>query len=691
MKILLLSPALVSGGVETGTIDLSKSLKHLGEDVIVVSSGGPLVKELEKSGIRHIKLPVNKKSIIAFLQIPKLRYIIKSEHIDIVHAQSRVPAWIAYFACKNTSAAFITSCHGYYSKHLFSSVMGKGERVVVISKIIAKHMQESFKVAREDICLVYRGVDLSRYAFRENKYKQPKDRFIITNISRITPIKGQREFIKAIDIVAKKIPNIEVWLVGSADKKKKQYEVNLHRLLKELNLSAKVKFLGRRTDIPEILNKSDLLVLSTQTPEAFGRVIIEAGASGVPVCATRIGGIVEIIEDKKDGLLFDAGDTEAMSQAIITMIENQDLRHSCAKNLRVKVEDKFSLEQMSENTLAVYREILDKKNILIIKLGGLGDLILATPSFRMLRKQFPQARISLLVDSKFEPLIEDCPYIDGLILFDRKKTRLFKLIDDLKERDFDLSIDFKNNGLTHIIPWLAKIPFRYGFYKGLTGSLLNCPERLSRDIAEQPVKQQFRILQKLGVKKFEDELELWPYKEEDDFIEDTLSKKGTIKGDRLIGLALGASPEWPTKDWPIENFSRLTLKLLERGFKVILLGLEHSKEKVEKLPKDKGVVSLIGETNLGQLASLIKRLDCLVTADSAPMHVAGAVETNTIALFGPTDPKKHLPPGEKVKALAKNLDCQPCYKRNCINKNKLACLEMISVDEVFDLIIKTLK
>ena len=689
MKILLLSPALVSGGVETGTIDLSKSLKNLGEDVIVVSSGGPLVKELEKSGIRHIKLPVDKKSILTLQQIPKLKNIIKEEHIDIVHAQSRVPAWIAYFACKNTCVTFMTSCHGYYSKHLFSSVMGKGERVIVISKIIAKHMQESFNVAVDRIRLVYRGVDLSRYAFKE--HKQPKDRFIITNISRITPIKGQREFIKAIDIVAKKIPNIEVWLVGSADKKKKQYELNLHRLLKELNLSTKVKFLGRRTDISEILNRSDLLVLSTQIPEAFGRAIIEAGASGVPVCASRIGGILEIIEDKKDGLLFDVGDIKAMSEAIITMIKNQGLRHSCAKSLRAKVEANFTLKQMSENTLAVYREVYSKKNILIIKLGGLGDLILATPSFRMLRKRFPQARISLLVDSKFEPIIKDCPYVDGLILFERKKTNLFGLVEELKERNFNLSIDFKNNGFTHIVPWLAKIPFRYGFYKGLMANFLNCPEEWRRDVAEQPVRQQFRILQKLGVNDFEEKLELWPCKEDDDFVNGALSKKGVTKRDKSIGLAIGASPEWPTKNWPLESFSRLTQKLLEKGLKVILLGSEHSKEKAEKLSKDKSVVNLVGETSLGQLVSLIKRLDCLITADSAPMHVAAGVGTNAIALFGPTDPKKHLPPGERVKALAKNLDCQPCYKRNCVNKNKLACLEMISVDEVFDLVIKALK
>ncbi|MFC1646458.1 glycosyltransferase, partial [Candidatus Omnitrophota bacterium] len=468
MKILLLSPSLNSGGVETGTIDLAVSLKNIGEDIIVVSSGGALVKELEISDIKHIKLPIHKKSLTAFFQITKLINIIKQEHIDIVHAQSRVPAWIAYFACKNTHTPFISSCHGYYSKHLFSSVMGKGEKVIVISQIIGKHMQENFRVPEEKIRLVYRGVDLSRYHFQKDKHGLPKDKFVIVNISRITPIKGQREFVKAIDIVARKIPNIEVWIVGSADKKKKHYEINLYRLVKELNLEDKIKFLGRRTDIPQILKDADLLVLSTQVPEAFGRVIIEAGASGVPVCATKTGGIVEIIEHEKYGLLFDSGNTNSMAETIVAMIKDPELRERCRNNLRAKIEDKFSLKQMSEKTLDVYREVARKKNILVIKLGGLGDLILATASLRMLRKQFPQAKISLLINSAFHSLVADCPYTDDVILFDRKKKRLSRLIDDLRKRKFDYSVDLKNNSLTHLIAYLSKIPSRYGFARGLS-------------------------------------------------------------------------------------------------------------------------------------------------------------------------------------------------------------------------------
>lgn len=688
MKILLLTPALNFGGVETGTVDLAKSLKKIGEEVMVVSSGGRLVKELEESNIKHCRLPVHKKSITSFFQVPKIIKIIKDERIDIVHAQSRIPAWIAYFACKITHTPFLTSCHGYYSKHFFSRVMGEGRRVIVISQIIGRHMQDKFGVSQEKIRLVYRGVDLSRYHYQTDKYKYPRDKFRIVNISRITPIKGQAEFIKAIGIVAGEVANIEVWLVGSADKKKWRYEESLHRLIKELNLEEKVKFLGARSDIPQILEESDLLVLSTQVPEAFGRVVIEAAAVGVAVCATRIGGISEIIEDGRDGLLFTCQDINSMAEAIIKMLREPALRQQCSINLRKKVEERFSLERMAKQTLGVYRETVAEKNILVIKLGGLGDLILATPSFKMLRQKFPQAKISLLINSNLEPIVKNCPYIDDLILFEPKKNKFLELINSLKRKEFDLCVDFKNNNFTHFIAYLSGIPLRYGFLKGLNGFLLNYPETLSSDLSEEPVKQQFRILKKLGVSSFDEALELWPAQKDDDFISGLLKEKGVLETDKLIGLVISASPKWPTKNWPMDNFSQLAESLVRQGLKVVLLGEAYSKEKAERFPKDKRIISLVGETDLNQLISLIKRLDILITPDSAPMHIAAAVGTKIIALFGPTDPKRHIPPAKDISVLFEGIDCQPCYKRMCVSKDDLACLNKISVEEVLNKIIQ---
>ena len=163
-----------------------------------------------------------------------------------------------------------------------------------------------------------------------------------------------------------------------------------------------------------------------------------------------------------------------------------------------------------------------------------------------------------------------------------------------------------------------------------------------------------------------------------------------MRSDKLIGLAIGASPEWPTKNWPIDNFSKLSLLLIQQGLKVILLGTNYLREKVEKFPKHKNIISFVGETNLNQLVSLIKRLDVLITPDSAPMHIASATGTKIVALFGPTDPKRHVPPAKELEVLVSHLDCQPCYKRQCKSREKLACLNKIEVEEVLKTVIKIL-
>ncbi|MEE9500390.1 MAG: glycosyltransferase family 4 protein [Candidatus Omnitrophota bacterium] len=358
MKILHLIPALETGGVETGTIDLALSLERSGQTVVVVSSGGRLVEDLENNNILHIKLPVHKKSPLALLLAMRIASIIKTQKIDIVHASSRVPAWIGFLACKLRRVPFVTSCHGFYSRHLFSYVMGWGKLVMVISKSVEKRMAEDFKVPKEKIRLVYRGVDLTRYQYCPDKYDAKKDYFTIINIARLTPLKGQYEFIKAMKRVINKTERVEIWIVGGRKIGKGRYLNTLKDLAKELGIEKHVKFLGARSDIPDLLKKADCLVLSTEVPEGFGRTVIEAGAIGTAVCASEAGGIKEIIDNGVSGLLFPPGDETGMSEAVLRMLDDVELRKRCARNLRKKIEESFTLEQMAKATLSVYEEAL---------------------------------------------------------------------------------------------------------------------------------------------------------------------------------------------------------------------------------------------------------------------------------------------------------------------------------------------
>ena len=693
MKTLQILPSLEVGGVERGVIDLARAMKKRGEETVVISSGGELVAELQKMGVPHYTLPVHKKSVFSLSLVPQIAEVIERERVDLVHARSRVPAWLGWFAARRAGVPFVTTCHGYYSKHLLSRVMGWGKRVIVISQVIGRHMIDDFGVSPERIRLVHRGVDLSQFQFRPSPYDPASDSlprpWRVINIGRFSPIKGQVEFLNAIHRLRRTVPNVEVWLVGSEGEGKHKYTALIRETIRRLGLESAVKMLGTRRDIPSLLAQADLLVLSTLVPEAFGRVVVEAGAVGTPVVATRAGGVLDILDDGENGSLVPPGDIDAMAQAMGALLKDRKRAKLFAQKLREKVERQFTVDRMADETLAVYREARREKKILAVKLGAMGDLILAVPSFRMIRDRFPEASLSLLTDKKLAPLVAQAPTLNEVIPVDREKLAnpfyLLKTAKRLRREGFDISVDFQNSKWTHLAVFLALVRERFGFQRGRFGFLLNRPER-NFDVAEPPVRNQFRILSKLGVRKLEESLELWPDPEAEERAAGWFSQGAEIPGQKKIGLVVGSSPSWPTKRWPLERFRALTeLLIQEAGCRVVLIGSGEDAAWMKgfPFPASEAVLDLVGKTSLMDLVSVVKRLDVLVTGDTAPLHVAGAFKTKIVALFGPTSPARHMPPASHAVVLTRQLPCQPCYRGTCRNPEKLACLNHISVEEVY--------
>ena len=224
MRILQILPELNVGGVETGTIDFAKYLKVHRHHNVVVSNGGILVDELKKCGIKHYSMPVHKKSLWSIIKCVKdLRNIIKEERIDIVHARSRVPGWIAYFACSRTQAEFIVTCHGHYGNRIFSRVMGWAKLVIVPSHVIGRHMIDAFKVPAENIRCIARSVDLNRFNVSRDD-EHGKSSFIISIVGRITPLKGHVYFLKSMAKVVRSRPYVKIWIIGDVPPKKASYK-----------------------------------------------------------------------------------------------------------------------------------------------------------------------------------------------------------------------------------------------------------------------------------------------------------------------------------------------------------------------------------------------------------------------------------------------------------------------------------
>lgn len=688
MRIMQILPELNVGGVETGTVDFAKYLVENGHESVVVSFGGGLVDKLLKNGSRHYQLPVHQKSLFtAFKMVQKVREIILKEKIQIVHARSRVPAWIAYFACRKTQALFITTCHGFYRNRIFSQVMGWPKMIIVPSEAIARHMIDQYKVPQENIRCIPRSVDLTRFNPAIKKVKSDGN-CVIAILGRITPLKGHPYFLQAMAKVVRHIPYAKIWIIGDAPAKKMEYRQELETLATRLGIKGNVDFMGNRQDIPELLAQVDVLCFSSVEPESFGRAIVEAQAMKVPVVATKVGGVIDIIDDELTGFLVLPKDPEAMAEKVLYLLKNKKAAQKMAEAALEKIHQKFTLKQMAQSTLEVYEELLLKLNILVIKISAIGDVVLVTASLKALRKKFPQAKIYCLVGSESRKILHNCPYLDGIVSYDHKNEdkgplKLWKLSKKLRAYRFDKVIDFQNNRKSHLLAFLSMAQETLGFKNKKWSRLLTNP-LVKYEQHIPAVEHQFQLLQALGINyRPNTRLELWPAKKDESYVEQFFTEEWLANAKQIVGINISASEKWPSKNWPAEYIVELCDKLALQNIRVILTGMDKDRPLAQFILKNakSKPTNGVGKTDILQLAALIGRCQVYVTPDSAPLHVAAAVNIPVISLFGPTDHKRHVPPADKLIINQVPLPCSPCYSGICKIKTH-ECMKQISPDIV---------
>jgi len=702
LKILQILPELNVGGVERGTVDLAGELVKLGHKAVVVSNGGALAADIEKAGGIHYQLPVHRKFIFnIFYLVSKLVEIIKKEEIELVHARSRMPAWVAFFACLRAKTVFVTTCHGYYKKHPFSFVMGWGKRVIAPSNVVARHMIEDFGVPYERIRFIPRSVDLNKFKYLGPDKRTGKN-FNVGIIGRLTPIKGHLYFIRAMAQAVRVNPNIKIWIVGDAPASKDAYKEQLRVLVNLLGLQNCVEFLGVQKDIPSILAYLNLLALATTTQEAFGRVIVEAQACGVPVVATAVGGVIDIIEDGRTGLLVPPADPQAMAEAVIRIMTDKNLALKMAQAAYKKVQEKYGVAQMVEKTLAVYKEACGNFKILVIKFSSLGDIILSSAGLRAIRNRFKRDnyKISFLTGQEFKDALLRNPHIDELLVCDFKnKDRgpagLWKLGRFLRNKRFDLVIDLQNNRASHILSGMTLAPDRYGYENKKFSFFLNHRLRNNKE-ALGPAEHQFKLLELLDIQPADLHLELFPGPADEQYVADFLNSQWVSPKQRFVGINIGASKRWKTKIWPIRYLADLCETFSSRDIRVVITGSSddspRAAELINILPRVK-IIDACGKLSINQLAVLIKKCAVYISADSAPLHVAAAAQTPFVALFGPTDPVRHLPPAKNYAVIRKDLGCGPCYKSKCgkVKGGEAKCMAAITGAEVVEAADKLLK
>ena len=361
MRIVQLLPELNEGGVERGTMELSRELVKLGHESIVISAGGKLQEQIEQEGGKHITFDLcSKNPFTAPSRIIKLRKILKELQPDILHARSRVPAWLTYLANKNSGIPFVTTVHGFNSVSFYSKIMSMGDKVICVSGAIKSYIQEHYQTEEEKITVIPRGIDLEKFnpenldkEFIEDFKKEYSldNKHIITTVGRITQLKDHQTFIRAIASVKQNSVNVVGLIVGGVREDKQAYAHSLEALVKELGLEDNIIFTGSQSKVAEIYAFSDVVVSSSKKPESFGRSVAEALALNTPVVATNHGGVLDIIVEGENGFFYPVGESEVLANYI-------EQCKTLEFNGYIYIKKNFSLEQMVENTIKVYREAL---------------------------------------------------------------------------------------------------------------------------------------------------------------------------------------------------------------------------------------------------------------------------------------------------------------------------------------------
>lgn len=371
--ILQVLPRLESGGVERGTLEIAEAIQKADMRAHVASSGGALVPILTRCGALHHAMPLHSKNpLIMWRNALRLRDYIEEHSIDIVHARSRAPAWSAYYACKWTGATFVTTFHGVYEitgkfKARYNSIMARGKKVIAVSKFVREHILRHYDAAPENVIRIDRGVDFKlfsperiipdRMAALTKEWRLPDEKISIILVpSRITRIKGQHIVLEALAKMQNK--NFICVFLGNASDHE-QYVKELEALMETLNLQGKLRIVPPTRFMAEAYALSDIVLMPSLKPEAFGRVGVEAQAMGKLVIATNHGGACETILPNETGYLVDVGDAEMLAAAIDFSLSRDAETKQAMSDFAIKhARANFSIARMKNATIRVYRDLL---------------------------------------------------------------------------------------------------------------------------------------------------------------------------------------------------------------------------------------------------------------------------------------------------------------------------------------------
>ena len=370
--VLQVLPALESGGVERGTVEIAAAIVRAGGTALVASAGGRMGADIERAGGRNIVLPLDRKSPWQLWRnAARLAVLIGAERVEIVHARSRAPAWSAWLAARRTGVHFVTTYHAPYGerprlKRAYNAVMARGAAVIAISHYIAGLVTARHGVEPARIRVIPRGVDPAvfdpaavgpeRQAALARAWGVTGETPLLLLPGRLTRWKGAETIIAAL---ARMRHREAVVVLAGGDQGRRRYANELSALAARLGVADRVRRVGHADDMPAALALATVVVSASTAPEGFGRVVIEAQAMARPVIATAHGGAAETVTDNDTGWLVPPGDPAALAAALDAVLDlPAAARDAVGTRARAAVQARYTVAAMQQATLEVYRDVL---------------------------------------------------------------------------------------------------------------------------------------------------------------------------------------------------------------------------------------------------------------------------------------------------------------------------------------------
>ncbi len=361
MNVVLLTNHFNAGGITTYVLTLARGLKAAGDKVWVVSSGGDCEGMLKECGVVHVTMDLKTSSEgnpKLWFVLPQILQFVKDNDIQLMHAQTRVTAVLAAIISRLKGVPYMTTCHGFFRPKLFRLMFPCwGKKVIAISGPFKEHLELGFNVPNYRIALIPNGIDSARFATLDDKQRGiiREEKHITGNpvigiIARLSSVKGIDVLIAAMPVILKQFPNACLWIVGQGDQ-----ETYLKECVIKRDLSSNVKFLPAVNQTAALLPLLDVFVMPSLS-EGLGLSVMEAQASGVVVVASRVGGLVDLIEDGVTGSLVPPSDHQALADKIITVIKNPKQAKAMAEAARKRINSLFSADRMVMETRLCYEE-----------------------------------------------------------------------------------------------------------------------------------------------------------------------------------------------------------------------------------------------------------------------------------------------------------------------------------------------